>query len=158
MKVATEPAVRDARPPDALVRMTNLIVRPLLRTPAARLFAPLALLEFKGRRSGEKRRIVVGWHVLDDVGFVVTPARWRANFIGGHLTTVHRRGTAMTLVGSLVNDPTEVSGAISQLLASETSARSLALRIAHGHVIDGEDVRATNRALIRFDAARVGQG
>ena len=109
MTVATEPAARDARPPDVGVRVTNLIVRPLLRTPVARLFTPLALLEFKGRRSGGQRRIVVGWHVIGDVGFVVTPARWRANFIGGHPTTVHRRGTSMALVGRLVNDPAAVA-------------------------------------------------
>ena len=53
MKVATEPTVRDARPPDVVVRVTNLIVRPLLRTPAARLLSPLALLEFKGRSTGD---------------------------------------------------------------------------------------------------------
>jgi len=158
MTVATEPAVRDARPPDVGVRVTNLIVRPLLRTPVARLFTPLALLEFKGRRSGDQRRIVVGWHVIGDVGFVVTPARWRANFIGGHPTTVHRRGTSLALVGRLVNDPAAVASAINQLLDSGTSARSLALHVPHGHVIDSEDVVATDRALIRFDHASVRQG
>ena len=102
MSVATESTVRDARPPGVVVRVTNLIVRPLLRTPAAKLIKPLALLEFHGRRSGQRRRVVVAWHVIDDVGFVITPARWRANFVGGHPTTVYHRGSSMTLVGTLV--------------------------------------------------------
>ena len=151
MAVATTSTVRDARPPGVVVRMTNLIVRPLLRTPAAKLFTPLALLEFQGRRSGLRRRVVVGWHVIDEVGVVLTPARWRANFAGGLPTTVHHRGTPMRLVGTLVSDPTEVAAAINRLLDAHASARSLALRIPDGHVIDADDIVSTDRALIRFD-------
>ncbi len=150
MEVATESTVRDARPPGVVVRMTNLIVRPLLRTPAAKLFPPLALLEFRGRRSGQRRRVVVGWHVIDDVGLVLTPARWRANFVGGHPTTVYRRGKPMTMIGTLVNDPSEVAGSINRLLDGHASSRSLALRIPDGHVIDADDIVSTDRAMIRF--------
>lgn len=74
MSVTTELPVRDSRPPNAVVRVTNVIVRPLLRTRAAKLLKPLALLEFTGRRSGAPFRIVVGWHVIDDVSIVITPA------------------------------------------------------------------------------------
>jgi len=71
---------------------------------------------------------------------------------------VHRRGTSLALVGRLVNDPAAVASAINQLLDSGTSARSLALHIPHGHVIDSEDVVATDRALIRFDPSSVRKG
>ena len=152
MKVATQSAVGDARPPALVARVTNLIVRPLLRTPAGNMFKPLALLEFQGRRSGDRRRVVVAWHVIDDVGFVLTPARWRANFADGRPTTVYHRGRSMKMVGTLVNDPVAVAGAINRLLDGGASARSLALHIPKGHVIDVDDVASTHRALIRFEA------
>ena len=150
MKVATESTVGDARPPAVVVGVTNFIMRPLLRTPAAKLIKPLALLDFRGRHSGQRRLIVVGWHVIDDVGFVITPARWRSNFVGGHPATVHHRGRSMTLVGTLETDPATVAGAINRLLADHTSARSLALHIPEGHPFDADDVGDTDRALIRF--------
>jgi hypothetical protein len=123
-----------------------------MRTPAGKLIKPLALLEFDGRRSGQRRRIVVAWHVIDDVGFVVTPARWRANFVGGHQTTVYRRGRSMPLVGTLETDPATVAGAINRLLADHTSAGTLALHIPKAHVVDAHDIVGTDRALIRFEA------
>ena len=56
-------AVRDARPPAALLRVTNPILKTLLRTPVSRVIRPLALIEFRGRRSGRPIRVVVAWHV-----------------------------------------------------------------------------------------------
>lgn len=158
MNVTTELPVRDARPPNAVVRATNAIVRPLLRTPAATLLKPLALLEFAGRRSGARFRIVVGWHVLDDVGVVITPAGWRTNFVGGHRVTVHRRGTSTTLIGTLESDPGAVADAVKRLLDAGVSARSLALNVSDGHLIDAEDIVATGRAMIRFASPRPGSG
>jgi hypothetical protein len=155
MSVSTESsksAVRDSRPPDVVVRVANLVLRPLLRTPAARLIKPLALLEFHGRRSGQRRRIVVAWHVIDGVGFAVTPAQWRTNFIGGHPATVYRRGRSMVLVGTLEPDPAVVAVAINRLLGDDTSARSLALHVPVGHMLDADDIGATDRALVRFEA------
>ena len=152
MSLSTGSTVSDARPPGIVVRMTNLIVRPLLRTPLARLIRPLALLEFHGRRSGQRRRIVVAWHASDDVGLVITPARWRMNFAGGHPTTVYHRGRSTTLIGTLQTDPVAVADAINQLLDHHASARSLALHIPTGHVLDTDDIINTDRALIRFAA------
>jgi hypothetical protein len=143
--------VSEARPPDVVVRMANLIVRPLLQTPAARLIKPLALLDFHGRRTGQRRRVVVAWHVIDGVGIVVTPARWRTNFLGGHPTIVHRRGRSTTLVGTLETDPAAVAGAINRLLDDHASTRFLALHIPDGHVLNADDIVSTDRALIRFE-------
>jgi hypothetical protein len=154
MSVSTESTtsvVRDSRPPRVVVRVANLVVRPLLRMPVARLIKPLALLEFHGRRSGQRRRVVVAWHVIDGVGFVVTPARWRTNFIGGHPATVHRRGHSTALVGTLEPDPAAVAAALNRLLDNHTPPRSLALNIPAGHVLDAHDIASTDRALIRFE-------
>ena len=150
MSPATRSTVSDARPPGIVVRVTNAIVAPLLRTPLGRLIRPLALLEFHGRRSGQRRRIVVAWHASDDVGLVITPARWRTNFANGHPTTVYHRGRSTTLLGTLQTDPVAVAAAINQLLDHHASARSLALHIPTGHVLDTDDIINTDRALIRF--------
>ena len=158
MSVTTELPVRDSRPPNAVVRVTNVIVRPLLRTRAAKLLKPLALLEFTGRRSGAPFRIVVGWHVIDDVSIVITPAGWRANFVDGHPVTVHRRGTSTTLTGTLESDPAAVADAVNRLLDAGVSARSLALSVSDGHVIDADDIVATGRAMIRFASPRPRSG
>jgi len=152
MTLSTESTVRDARPPVVVVRVLNLIVRPLLRSPVARLIKPLALLEFDGRRSGRRRRVVVAWHLIDDVGFVITPARWRTNFVGGRPTTVHHRGRSMNLVGTLDTDPAAVAAVVNRLLGHHASARSFALHISDGHVLDADDIVAMDRALIRFEA------
>ena len=158
MSLATELPVRDSRPPNAVVRVTNMIVRPLLRTPVAKVLKPLALLEFSGRRSGARLRIVVGWHVIDEVGVVLTPAGWRANFSGGRPAKVHRRGTSTTLIGTLESDPGAVADVVNRLLDEGASARSLALRVSDGHVIEADDIVGTGRAMIRFALASPGSG
>src|SRR4051794_21368801 len=52
--IAAAVVARDAKPPLALVRMMNPVLRLLLRTPLARALRPFALLEFTGRRSGRR--------------------------------------------------------------------------------------------------------
>lgn len=151
MTTALDSPVTDARPPALVVRLTNLIMRTLLRTPLGRVVKPLALLEFNGRHSGARRRIVVGWHGDGTTSLVQTPAPWRANFTGGHVATVYWRGRRHTVTGTLDNDPVAVSAALNTLLHTGTSARSLALRIPPGHALDRDDIARNNRALIRFE-------
>jgi len=45
-----------------------------------------------------------------------------------------------------------VASVINQLLDNHSTTRSLALHIPDGHVLDGDDVVATHRAIIRFHA------
>src|SRR4051812_50117701 len=79
--MATE--IRDARPPTALVRAGNPLVRTVLRSPLGQWIDALAVLEFTGRRTGRRYRVVTGWHVLDGDGVVFTPAVWRGKFASG---------------------------------------------------------------------------
>jgi len=153
MTASVNSAVIDARPPELVVRLTNLIMRPLLRTPIGRLVKPLALLEFTGRRSGARRRVVVGWHRDSTTRFVLTPARWRENFADGHPATLHWCGQRSTVTGTLDTDPAHVAAAVNTLLQAGTSPRSLALQIPAGHSLDGTDITRTNRAIIRFEQA-----
>ncbi len=145
--------VRDARPPGTLLRFVNPVLVAFLRTPVGRLITPLALLEFSGRRSAKRYRVVVGWHELGDQPVVVTPASWRANFTSGAPVVVRWRGRRHRYVGTLDADPTAAASAINALLATGTSARALALGIPAGHIVTSDDVTATRRAVVRFHPA-----
>ncbi len=153
MTATVDSAVVDARPPAFVVRLTNLILRSLLRTPIGRAVKPIALLEFTGRRSGIRRRVVVGWHCEGTKGVVVTPAPWRTNFESGHLSTVYWCGRRSTVNGTLDTDPDRAAATVNALLQGGTSARSLALRIPAGHTLNHTDITRTNRAIIHFERA-----
>ena len=142
--------VRDARPPQLLVRVLNPVLRTVLRTPIGRMIAPLALLEFAGRRSRKTYRVVVGWHSLDDTAIVLTPAAWRANFTAAAPATVRWHGQRRKYTGTLDTNPDNVAAAINTMLANGTHPRSVALHIPTGHHVNRDDVEATHRALIRF--------
>jgi hypothetical protein len=145
--------VRDAPPPLVLVRPLNVLNRWFLRSPLARPLGGLALLEFRGRRSGRDHRVPVGWHVVQGVGVVLTPAPWRANFAGGLPVTVHHRGRAQQSVGTLDRDPGAVAAALNELLSGGTNPRLLGLVVPRGHELVDAEVVELDRALIRFTPA-----
>jgi hypothetical protein len=142
--------VRDARPPTAVIRILNPIMRNVLRTPLGRLVRPFALLEFEGRRSGRYYRVPVGWHEEDGVSMVFTPAPWRVNFAHGARTTVRHRGQVLEMTGTLVTDRTEVARALESLFTSGTRPRAVGLDVPTGHTLTAIDVATVDRALIRF--------
>ena len=143
--------VRDARPPAALVRVLNPIMRVVLRTPLGRLVKPFALLEFSGRRSGRTYRVPAGWHDADGVRVVLSPAPWRANFAPSAPVVVHHRGRSQDMTGTLVSDPAEVARYIDALLVGGTPARQIGLHIPTGHTMSEADVLHVDRQIIRFD-------
>lgn len=149
---AEAPAVREARPPAAVIRVLNPIMRAVLRTPLGALVRPFALLEFEGRRSGRRYRVPVGWHAVGDERAVFSPAPWRANFAGGTGVTVRFRGRRQQLVGTLVDDPAEVAAALNQMCAEGSSLAKVGIKASKGHEMTAADVRAVDRALIRFSA------
>lgn len=149
MSVAA-PHVTDARPPRALLALLNPVLRLLLRTSAGRIVTPVALLEFRGRRSGRRYRVPVGWHAVGDEPVVFTPARWRVNFRDGCETRVTHRGRGSSAIGTLVTDPDAVAAALREVLAAGVPPRMLGFRMPVGHVIDVDDVRALDKAMIRF--------
>src|SRR4051794_6065270 len=113
--------VIDAPPPTAALRVINPIARLILRTPISRLVTSLALLEFEGRRTGKRRQVAVGWHLIGGQPVVVTPAKWRANFAGEHVASVRWKGVRADYVGTLEADPDVVAGAINSLLKAGTA-------------------------------------
>ncbi|HKY15286.1 MAG TPA: hypothetical protein VJM33_10215 [Microthrixaceae bacterium] len=141
---------RDVRPPMLLVAILNPILRVVLRTPLGRLVRPFALLEFDGRRSGRHYRVPVGWHEINSEHVVCTPASWRANFRDGIAVTVTFRAHRQELIGTLVDDPEFVAGALQCLTDQRGSLRRIGIDIPPGHRVTAADVRAVDRALIRF--------
>src|SRR3954451_4338314 len=145
-------AVEDNRPPDALLRLLNPLLRALVPSPAGRLLpGSLGVLRFTGRRSGRTLCIVAGIHDVDGSLVVFTSRPWRLNFRGGGefepaLPGRWHRGTA-----DLVEDPEQVAAAFRHVFAAGTSPRMLGLRVDEGHVVDAQDVRATGRTLLRLD-------
>lgn len=143
-------SVRDRHPPEAIGKVLNPVMRALLRSPAGRRIKGLAVLEFAGRRSGRRLRVVVGWHEVDGQPVVFTPAPWRVNFTGGWPATVRHRGSTAAMTGTLETDADAVAAALAAVLADGTSAQAVGLHIADGHEISADDVRALQRAMIRF--------
>lgn len=143
-------AVRDARAPAAVIRVLNPIMRVLLPSRLGRLVRPFALIEFTGRRSGSRYRVPVGLHHAAGVTVVFTPAAWRANFSGGAPATLHHRGRARQMTGTLVADPAEVADALRSVLAGGTSPRLIGLDIPSEHRVDASDIASVGREMIRF--------
>jgi len=149
----TSSIARDVRPPLLLVRTLNPILRFALRTPIGRLVRPFALLEFEGRRSGRRFRVPVGWHEIDGGEAVFTPAEWRANFSDGCAATVWLHGVRREFTGVLDVDPERVASALRSLADRRGSLRPIGVDLARGHTITASDIRAVDRAVIRFHSA-----
>ncbi|MDP9222569.1 MAG: grhN, partial [Actinomycetota bacterium] len=112
-----------------------------------------ALLEFRGRRSGRRLSVVVGWYTVGDTRVVFTPAPWRWNFAGGAAATVRFRGLDEDHVGTLELDPATVARALHAVIRAGTSPRALGLRVPAGHTVTADDVVRTRRAMVLFGPA-----
>ena len=145
-------ALEDNRPPDAVLRVVNPVLRAIARSPAGRLLPrSVGVLRFTGRRSGRTLRIVAGLYEVDGSLVVFTSRPWRLNFRSGRAVEVERSGRRQHGTADLIEDPEAVAAALRQVLAAGTSPRRLGLRMERGHVVGAEDVRATGRTLLRLD-------
>ena len=66
------------------------------------------------------------------------------------MTVVHR-GRRRDGTATLVEDPEVVAAALRSALRAGSTPTLLGLRIAKGHEVSSDDVRALGRALIRLD-------
>lgn len=144
----------DNRPPDALLRLVNPLMRTLVPSPAGRLVpGSVGVLRFTGRRSGRTLRIVAGIHEVDGAMVVFTSRPWRLNFRGGRAVEVAQSGHWRRGTAELVEDPEHVAAALRQVLAAGTSPRMLGLRMPRNHVVAAQDVRGTGRTLLRLEVS-----
>ncbi len=103
-------AVEPEHPPTAILRVTNPVVRLLLRS---RLGGPmrrqLMVLRFTGRKTRRRYDIPVTAHRLDGKLYSLTYARWRNNFCGGVPVEVTPDGHVTPMQGQLLDDPERVA-------------------------------------------------
>jgi hypothetical protein len=149
--MADRGAMTDRRPPKAVLRVVNPVVRALLGTPLGRAMPQVGVVRFSGRRTGRRYAVVVGVHEIDGRAVVVTPAAWRLNFRGGAPVELRHRGRTLRRRGTLVEDPDAVAAALQRLFDEGTTDRMLGMRVEPGHRVTPEDVVATGRTLVELD-------
>ena len=141
--------VKDTKPPLAVVRVLNPFTKLALRSPLGKRI-PLALLRFTGRRSGKIYATPASWYETPDGPVAFTPAPWRANFAGGAPVTTTVGGKTTTRTATLVRDPAEVARVLNAIVATGKHGRPAGLKIPAGHTLTADDVRAVDRAMLRF--------
>jgi hypothetical protein len=76
------PAVQRVKPPLALVKFANPVMRRLLSSPAHPLGSRhLLLLELTGRRTNRVYRVPVGYHDIEGQLGVFTNSGWRSTCV-----------------------------------------------------------------------------
>lgn len=93
-----------------MLRVSNPVVRLLLRTPAGGpMRKQFMVLAFTGRKTGRRYDIPVVAHRLGGELYSLTDARWRHNFRGGADVAVTLDGHATRMRGQLLEDPETVA-------------------------------------------------
>ena len=145
--------VRLQPPSKPVLKVLNPVLRRLLLSPLApRMPAPMAVLEFAGRRSGRRFAVCVGVHEVDGGPVVFTEAPWRHNFADGRDVLLRRGGHRRPGRGLLVEDPEAVAHALGQAV-ERVGPGGLALRVAPGHEVTHEDLRRLGRSMVRLELA-----
>lgn len=157
--MAADSAVKDARPPLALIRLMNPVLRWLLPSPIGKAIKPFALLSFDGQRSGRRYQIPVGWHT-DSRGkpLVLTPAPWRTNFASGREAVVHHRGVESNWRGALETDPEVIAEELNAMADAGLSLKMVGIGVPSGHRLAARDVVALDRQAIRFEPSSTVSG
>jgi hypothetical protein len=103
-------AVEPAHPPAAMMRVSNPVMRALLRSPAGGpLRSQFMVLRFFGRKTGRRYDIPVVAHRLDGELYALTDAPWRNNFRDGAEVEVTLDGHVTRMQGQLLDDPETVA-------------------------------------------------
>jgi hypothetical protein len=143
-------------PPDAMLKVMNMVMKPLLASPLGRRIDGVMLLEFQGRRSGRTIRTPVNYNDVDGVPMAFTLRPWRHNFEGGATATVTHRGKARRARGTLVPmTPEQMAHAVRASLDTGGSAQRMGIRMTKGHQPTEDELSSLGPGLgtsvIRFD-------
>jgi deazaflavin-dependent oxidoreductase (nitroreductase family) len=124
------PAVEDARPPKAVLRLVNPIVVALLRSRLHRLASKnLMLLTVTGRKSGRSYTLPVTRHEQPDGTLVVSAAgSWRHNLRAGSDVRVTLDGRERTAHVTPEEDPVHAAEVFKGLL-DRASARDVGVKV-----------------------------
>jgi hypothetical protein len=141
--------VRSKPPPMWLVhRVVNPLMRRLLPTRVGRMLPGVAVLRFRGRRTGAARAVPVGIYDHEGAQVVFSDSPWAANFRGGAPLEVVRRGHTTAAYGELVHDPHYVGPAIRAVLRAGASKTMLGVAIERGHLPTDDELAAVRAAVV----------
>jgi len=134
----------------------NVVMRPLLSSPAGKRMNGVMLLEFRGRRSGKTIKVPVNFHLVNGVPMAFTESPWRHNFEGGSPVKVTYLGQARETTGTLVSmTPEEMGAAVRESLDHGGSAQRMGIKTAPGFEPSAADLAglggAIGSSVIRFD-------
>jgi hypothetical protein len=102
--------VEPSHPPAVLLRVSNPVMRLLLRSPVGGpMRKQFMVLRFTGRKTGRRYDIPVTAHRLEGELYALTDARWRNNFRGGADVEVTLDGHVTRMRGQLLDDPETVA-------------------------------------------------
>jgi deazaflavin-dependent oxidoreductase (nitroreductase family) len=124
------PAVEDARPPIAVLKLVNPIMRALLRSGLHRLASKnLLLLTVTGRKSGRSYTIPVTRHEQPDGTLVVSAGGgWRYNLQGGGDVRVVVDGGQRTAHVMVEDDPVRATEVFKGLI-ERAGARAVGVKV-----------------------------
>jgi deazaflavin-dependent oxidoreductase (nitroreductase family) len=124
------PAVEDARPPKAVLKLVNPVMRGLLRSGLHRLASKnFMLLTVTGRKSGRSYTLPVSRHEQTDGTLVVSAAGgWRHNLRGGDDVRVVVDGGERTAHVTVEEDPVRATEVFKGLL-ERAGARAVGVKV-----------------------------
>jgi deazaflavin-dependent oxidoreductase (nitroreductase family) len=89
--------ISETKPPKALFKVVNVIMKRVLRSPKAKIGDQILLLTFTGRKSGKSYTTPIGYRKLDDRTLVLfTDSPWYKNLLGGAPVKVLLKGQERT--------------------------------------------------------------
>jgi hypothetical protein len=143
--MTTRPAIEDAAPNPLIFKLgMNPLLRALFRTPLkGPLGRQLALLSFRGRRSGRRYEFPVGILNVRGGRAITSRRSWKGNFRGGLECEVLLDGRWMTTRGQLVEDAHETAKIFGELIEEfgwEKAPRRLGLRVNVGRQPDHDEL------------------
>jgi hypothetical protein len=97
------------RPFRTMLRISNLFMRPLLRSSAGKRIHGVALLCFHGQRTRRRYEVPVEYHELDGRPLILTASGWKSNLRGGADVELVHEGQRMPMRAELIEDPDEVA-------------------------------------------------
>lgn len=104
-------------PPQGFIDLVNPLVRLTLRSPLHAVLDPaLITLHVRGRRTGRRYDIPVGYVGMDDRLVVVTQHRWRANLRGGSDVGVTHQGRCTPMHAELDEVPASVARTLFEVI------------------------------------------
>jgi hypothetical protein len=127
------PAVERVKPPDAMIKIANPIMRWILGSPLHGLFDEhLLLLHFRGRKTGHAYTVVVGHRNVDGRMGILTNSGWRVNLRGDAPVEVTLKGGLRRGRAELVEEPEKVARVYADLIGEygyQRAGRRLGIRI-----------------------------